>query len=152
MLRHTLATLAYRGEKATRNAPQSFAGFQAGATTRTPGEILAHICDLLDWLYSQASGDERWHNTAPGTWDDDCARFHAALALLDDYLAGVKPLGATAERLFQGGIADAFTHVGQIALLRRLAGTAIRGENYSKAEITAGRLGREQSSRRIEFD
>src|SRR5690349_9861571 len=82
MLRHTLATLAYRGEKATRDAPPSFSGFRAGAATRTPGEILAHICDLLDWLYSQASGAERWHNTAPGAWDEDCTRFHAALTRL----------------------------------------------------------------------
>jgi len=47
--------------------------------------------------------------------------FSPALKKFDDYLASEKPLQAPAEKLFQGPIADALTHVGQIAMLRRMA-------------------------------
>ena len=151
-VRHTLATLAYRGGKAIDKVPEGFSAFRTGPSSRTPGEILAHVCDLLDWLLTQAEGNERWQNSTPRAWEEDAARFHAALARLDAYLEGARPLGSAPERLFQGGIADALTHVGQINLLRRLAGSPVKGENYSRAEISAGRTGREQSAKRIEFD
>ena len=150
-LRHTVATLAYRGGKAIRDAPAGFSGYQAGPESRTPGQILAHIGDLFDWALSLAEGQQAWHNSAPQAWEADVARFHAALDTFDAYLASDAPLGSPAE-LFQGPIADALTHVGQIAMLRRLAGGPIRGENYFKAEIVAGRVGREQAKARREFD
>lgn len=152
MLRHTLATLAYRGAKAVRGAPDSFAAFKASKTTRTPAEILAHVGDLLDWALSIAKGKEAWHNSKPKSWKQEVKRFHAALKRFDKQLAGKQKLGGTCERLFQGPIADALTHVGQIAMLRRLAGEPIKGENYSRAKITAGHIGSRQPKPRREFD
>lgn len=152
MLRHTLATLAYRGAKAVANAPEGFATFRACETSRAPVEILAHINDLLDWALSLANGKHVWHNSTPLSWDEETARFFRGLKEFDSYLAADDPLGFAVEKLFQGPVADALTHVGQIALLRRMAGAPVRGENYFKAEIVAGHIGAEQSGKRIEFD
>jgi hypothetical protein len=148
MLRHTLATLAYRGGKAVRGAPDGFAEYRASPSSRMPG----HVGDLLDWAVSLADGRHEWHDSPPLPWEKEIERFHAGLATLDARLAGKEPLGFSAERLFQGPIADALTHVGQITLLRRIAGAPVRGENYFKAEIAAGRVGPEQSPPRREFD
>jgi hypothetical protein len=152
MLRHTVATLAYRGGKAVREAPKSFATFRVSETTRTPAEILAHIGDLLDWALLMAKGAEAWHDSQPQQWAEDVERFHSCVAGFDEYLASGEELGCSCERLFQGPIADALTHVGQIAMLRRIAGAAIRGENYSKARIQVGRVGDEQAAPAREFD
>jgi hypothetical protein len=152
MLRHTLATLAYRGGKAVRGASESFASFKASETTRTPAQILAHIGDLLDWALSIAEGKETWHNAKPLPWNQEVERFHAALRKFDVYLASDRELHASCERLFQGPIADALTHVGQIAMLRRVAGEPMRGENYSIAKIEAGRVGADQAAGVREFD
>lgn len=152
MLRHTLATLAYRGAKAVRGAPDSFAAFKASKTTRTPAQILAHVGDLLDWALSIAKGQETWSNSKPKAWELEVKRFHVALKRFDKYLAGKQRLSASCERIFQGPIADALTHVGQIAMLRRLAGEPIKGENYSRARIAAGRVGAKQSKPVREFD
>jgi hypothetical protein len=152
VLRHALATLAYRGGKAIRNAPSEFADFRCGDTVRSPGKILAHLGDLLDWALSMANGKREWHDSGPQAWHKDVDRFFGALKALDDYLASDQPLAAPVEKLFQGPIADALSHVGQIAMLRRVSGTPIRGENYYVADITAGRVGPEQSAPRREFD
>ena len=152
MLRHTVATLAYRGGKAVRYAPESFAGFRASETSRTPAEILAHIGDLIDWMLSMAKGSEAWHESAPQPWAQDVERFHACLARFDEYLASEEDLACSCERLFQGAIADALTHVGQLTMLRRIAGAPMRSENYSKADIQSGRVGAEQAAPRREFD
>lgn len=152
MLRHTVATLAYRAEKALRGAPDGFCEFRASPTSRTPGQILAHMCDLMDWALWLSRGKHVWHDTQPTVWSDDCARFFAAAEAFDAYLASDEPLGWSVERLFQGPIADALTHTGQINMLRRLAGGPVRGENYAKAEIAAGRVGADQSAKRVEFD
>lgn len=150
-LRHAVATLAYRGAKVLRDAPADFASFKAGATARSPAAILAHLGDLLDWALSIAQGQQAWHDSTPGPWDQDVARFFAALQRFDGYLASAAPLGAPPGQLFQGPVADALTHVGQIALLRRLAGSPIRGENYFKADISAGRVGADQVPARREL-
>ena len=152
MLRHTVATLAYRGAKAVRSAPPPFASFKASETTRTPAQILAHIGDLLDWAVTIAEGNETWHDSKPKSWKQEVRRFHAALARLDRCLAKPGELNASCERIFQGPIADALTHVGQIAMLRRLAGEPIKGENYSRAKIKAGRVGVNQEKPSREFD
>ncbi len=151
-LRHTLATLAYRGVKAVSGAPEGFASARVCATTRSAVEILAHIGDLLDWALSLAMGQEAWRSDPPGSWEVEVERLLQGLKQLDLYLQGDEPLGSTPEKLFQGPIADALTHVGQIATLRRLAGSPVRGENYAVAEITAGRVGTDQSTHRREFD
>ena len=150
-LRHTLATLAYRGGKAVRDAPSGFSEFSAGPSSRSAGQILAHIGDLLDWGLSLAQGQQRWQDSPPHAWADDVARFHAGLATLDAYLASGAPMACTSEKLFQGPIADALTHVGQIAFLRRLAGSPVKGENYFRADVEAGRVGAAQAPPKREF-
>ena len=151
LLRHTLATLAYRSGKTLRNAPAGFADFQAGAGTRTPGQILAHIGDLLDWGFSMANGERKWNDSKPLPWHEEVGRFFAALKKFDDYMASDVPLQASLENLFQGPIADAFTHSGQIGILRRMAGAPVKGENYFKAEIQVGRVGADQAAPKREF-
>jgi hypothetical protein len=151
-LRHTVATLAYRGGKALRGASADFAAFRTGDATRTPAQILAHIGDLLDWALSLARGAQVWRASAPLPWEGEVARFFEALRGFDRHLVSEAPLGCPSERLFQGPIADALTHVGQIAMLRRLSGGAVRGENYFKADILAGRIGPDQAPPAAEFD
>ncbi len=152
LLRHTVATVAYRGGKALRGAPESFAAFTLADSPRTPAKILGHMGDLFDWALSMAKGEAAWHDSKPLSWDAEVARFFGSLKKFDDYLASQEPLRSSAEGLFQGPIADALTHIGQLAMLRRLAACPIRGENYFKAEITAGRVGIEQGAPRREFD
>jgi hypothetical protein len=149
-LRHTVATLAYRGGKAVRDAPPSFAAYDGG--TRPPAKILAHIGDLLDWALSMADGSKQWHDSEPLPWDDECTRFHAALKTLDDYLASAAPMACPPEKLFQGPIADALSHTGQLTMLRRMSGAPMKSENYFAADVSAGRVGREQTPAKREFD
>jgi hypothetical protein len=143
LLRHTVATLAYRGGKAVRNPPAGFTDFNGAG--RTPGQILAHLGDLFDWALSIATGNRTWRNSKPQPWDEEVERLFTALKRFDDYLASTEPLHATAEKLFQGPIADALTHVGQLAMMRRLAGNPISGESYYDADITIGRVGADQT-------
>jgi hypothetical protein len=152
LLRHTVATVAYRGGKAVRGAPASFASYSGDGSDRTPVKILAHIGDLYDWALTQAQGAEAWHDSTPLEWDREVDRFFAALQRFDQYLASDAPLAASAEKLFQGAIADSLTHIGQIAILRRMGGARMKSENYSKADIVAGRVGVEQTTPRREFD
>ncbi|HEY6101902.1 MAG TPA: hypothetical protein VI007_01615 [bacterium] len=151
-LRHCVATLAYRGAKAVRGAPGGFETFRPSPATRSSGEILAHIGDLLDWALSLAEGRQRWQDSPSLEWEAGTRRFFAAMAALDAYLASGQPLHVPAEKIFQGPIADALTHVGQIATRRALAGAPVRGENYYVADIAAGRVGPEQAPPRREFD
>jgi len=152
LLRHMVATVAYRGGKAVRDAPESFATFSPDGSPRSPAKILAHIGDLYDWALTQAKGAEAWNESTPLAWEREVERFHATLQRFDDYLASDAPLAATAETIFQGAIADSLTHVGQLAMLRRLAGARMKSENYSRAEIVAGRVGADQTAPRREFD
>lgn len=152
LLRHTVATLAYRGGKAVREAPEGFAATRALPQGRSALEIVAHIGDLLEWALWLAKGQHKWRSDTPQSWDAAVKRFFEGLQRFDDYLASEEPLGNPPEKLFQGPIADALNHVGQIAVLRRIAGSPVRGENYYRAEIVIGRVGTEQSSKRVEFD
>jgi hypothetical protein len=150
MLRHAVATVAYRGGKAVRDAPAAFAGYSPDGSPRTPARILAHIGDLYDWALTQAKGAEAWHESTPLEWNKEVARFFLTLARFDEYLASDAPLAASAEKLFQGAIADSLAHVGQLAMLRRLGGAKMKSENYSRADIVAGRV--EQTPPKREFD
>jgi hypothetical protein len=142
LLRHTVASLAYRAARALDGAPDRFAGFDGAG--RLPIQILAHMSDLFDWALSISLGDEQWHNTLPKSWDEESARFFGALKSFDDLLASDAPIKAPIDRLFQGPIADALTHVGQLAMLRRLSGSPIPGENYFIADVDLGRVGADQ--------
>jgi hypothetical protein len=151
-LRHAVATLAYRGGKVIRDAPEGFAAVRACETCRTAGEILEHVGDLLVWALWLARGERGLREDVDRSWADHVGRFFDGLRRLDEYLASDAALATPPEKLFQGPIADALWHVGQLATLRRLAGSPIRGENYFVAEITVGRVGPDQSSKRREFD
>jgi hypothetical protein len=151
LLRHTLATIAYRGGKAVRNAPPEFASFKPAASSRTPLEILSHIGDLFEWARTAVEGNMKWETAEPRDWDGAVSRFFDTLGRLDAALASA-PMQAPAEKIFQGPIADALTHVGQLTMLRRMAGAPIRGENYYVAVIAVGKVGVEQAAPRREFD
>jgi hypothetical protein len=146
LLRHTLATLAYRAGKTLRGAPDSFASFSTSEKGRTPAHILAHMGDLFDWALSIVQDKQAWHNSAPLPWPKETERFFKTLQAFDDYLASGAPLAASAEQLFQGPLADALTHTGQLAMLRRMAGCPMGRENYFRAEIVAGRVGPDQAA------
>ena len=98
-----------------------------------------------------ANGKREWRNSEPLPWNQEVQRFFASLRAFDDYLASPQPLHSPEEKLFQGPVADALTHIGQIAMLRRLAGVPIKGENYFVADITVGRVGSEQTPPKREF-
>jgi hypothetical protein len=142
LLRHTLATLAYRATRAFEGSPDDFGAFSGAG--REPCEILAHMGDLFDWALSTAEGQERWHNSQPLSWPAEQKRFFAALEAFDAFLASPAPLHTSIEKLLQAPVADALTHVGQLAMLRRLAGSPTRGENFLVAAIAIGQLGPEQ--------
>jgi hypothetical protein len=152
LLRHTLATVAYRGGKAMRGAPAEFATYQPPAGGRTPAAIVAHMADLFDWAIALADGKRFWADSPPLAWNEGVQRFFAALEAFDRRLASEEPLAVSEEKLFQGPIADALTHVGQIAMLRRMAGYRARSENFFAASVEAGRVGIEQAPPVQEFD
>jgi len=152
LLRHTVATLAYRAGKAVRGAPEGFGDFPAGVGGRTAVQILAHMGDLFDWALTMADGEAAWNDAVPLPWDAEVARFFAALERFDARLQAGRPLANPATKIFDGPVADALTHTGQIAMLRRMAGAKIRGESYFKADIVTGRVGLEQAPPRREFD
>ncbi|HLW51820.1 MAG TPA: hypothetical protein VKW06_03165 [Candidatus Angelobacter sp.] len=151
MLRHTLATLAYRAAKTLRDASESFAAYSTGANGRSPIQILAHMGDLMDWGLSMANGKKEWHDSTPLPWSKEVERFFKSTQAFDGFLASEQPLSYPPEKLFQGPVADALTHTGQLAMLRRLASCPIRGENYFRAEISAGRVGSDQAEPKQEF-
>jgi len=142
LLRHTLATLAYRTTRAIENASSDFGEFSGAG--RKPVQILAHMGDLFDWTLSMAAGNPTWNNSRPLEWQQEIERFFRTLTAFDAFLASGEPLHAPIERLMQGPVADAFTHTGQLAMLRRLAGAPTRGENFYVADINVGQSGAEQ--------
>jgi hypothetical protein len=144
-LRHTLATLVYRGAKTLRDAPPGFPGYHVQKESRTAGEILAHMGDLFEWALSMAEGKPRWQDSNPIEWEKEVERFYAAVGKFDAYLESDLPVACPLDRLLQGPVADALTHVGQLAMLRHLFGAPIQGENYFVADIAVGRVGPNQS-------
>jgi hypothetical protein len=152
LLRHLTATLAYRAAKALRDVPADFAVFLAGSTTRRPVEIVAHMADLMVWAHSLARGEHKWTAGGSDAWDVEVQRFFAAVATLDAQLEQHPPHEGAVEQLIQGPLADALTHVGQLALLRNLAGHAVRPENYARARVRSGSVGLEQAAPVREFD
>ena len=151
-LRHTLATVAYRGLKAVMGATDEFGAFKPGETSRSAVEILAHIGDLLQWAIYMDQGEFKWTPHEPQSWTEEVQRFQELLAALDQQLSRPSPLSYGVEKLFQGPIADSLNHVGQLNMMRRLAGQPVRGENYARANIRIGHLEPDTTSKRVEFD
>jgi len=152
LLRHTVATLAYRAQKALTEAPASFVTERLSAASRTPLEIVAHMGDLVEWAERMAKGEYRWAPEPVADWNAARDRFFTGLAALDAAIAESKLTAYSADVIFQGPIADALTHVGQLAMMRGIAGAPMRPESYARAEIQVGRVGVEQSTVRKEFD
>jgi len=143
LLRHMLAVIAYRGGKTLRDAPASFFRYDTGGG-RTPLDILAHVGDLMDWGLRISKGAPKWTEATPAAPEAEIRRFHATLEAWDAYLASGAPLGGDTARTLSGPMADALTHVGQLAILRRMAGAPTRGESYYQAAIRPGQVGPDQ--------
>jgi hypothetical protein len=135
-----VATVAYRGGIAIADAPQNFTAFRVGAMARSPGELLAHIGDLIEGSLYLLQGEMKYITSTPLPWSEEVSRFFSAVKALDSYLASDSPLACPVEKLIQGPIGDALTHVGQIVMLRRLAGHPVRVESYFTAEIIPGNV------------
>jgi hypothetical protein len=152
LLRHILATLAYRCSRAVDGSPAEFGAFRASPKTRTPCEILAHMGDLFDWALTMLDGGWKWQNSTPLSWEDECERFFRTLKQFDTAVASGQPIKTDLTKIFSGPIADALTHTGQLATLRRLAGCPMKGESYARADIVIGRIGLEQTPANPQFE
>jgi hypothetical protein len=152
VLRHLAATLAYRAAKVLRDAPPDFARFAIDPTSRRPLQIVAHMGDLMSWAVRLARGEYLWKAEGGDDWDAEVQRFFDGLAALDEALRGDMPDDGSMEKLIQGPLADALTHVGQLAMLRGLSGAPIRPESYARAVIEPGRVGLDQAAPVREFD
>lgn len=156
VLRHIVATLTYRAAKVLRDAPADFGAQSFGASTRTPVLIVAHLADLMSWAVRLTRGEYSWKAEGTDNWNTEVARFFEGLAALDAALASENslrgPVEEPIEKLIQGPLADALTHVGQLAMLRGMAGAPIRPESYARADIVVGRIGLEQTPARAPFD
>jgi hypothetical protein len=152
LLRHAVATLAYRAEKALRDAPDTFIHYRLSASSRTPLEIVSHMGDLMEWADRMARGEYLWAPRPSPDWTAACDGFFQGLLTLDATLATATFQNYSADVIFQGPIADALTHVGQLTMIRGVASAPVRPESYARAEIAVGRVGREQSATRKEFD
>jgi hypothetical protein len=151
-LRQLAATLAYRAAKVLRDVPPLFDTYGCGDSTRTPVRIVAHMADLMAWGVTIADGDIQWNAGGSDDWDREVGRFFDGLGALDRALATAGPFKGSVDKLIQGPLADALTHVGQLALLRGMAGAPIKPESYARADIVIGRVGREQSPPGREFE
>lgn len=138
LLRHLLATIAYRASQSLVEAPGSLAEARASNTHRTAIEIVGHMADVLAWALSNARGAEEWV-TLEGTWTEQVERFYCVLEELDAHLKE-KPVSCSPCRLIQGPLADTLTHVGQLASLRRSCGSPVPPQNYFLAEIRVGEI------------
>jgi hypothetical protein len=152
VVRHLVATLAYRAAKVLRDVPPEFASATVGPATRRPVQIVAHLGDLMAWAITLARGESVWKAGGGDDWNVEVDRFFDGLSALDRELAGDASFTGSIEKLIQGPLADALTHVGQLAMLRGMTGAAIRPESYARAEIVTGRVGREQAPPGREFE
>jgi hypothetical protein len=146
LLRHFLAALAYRTQKALRDAPDDFGSFHAGGGVRTPAELIRHMTSVLGYARTFFGGGTYWPDPLPGL-REEIARFHEVLSDLARHVENESPMlnDMTAEKFLQGPFADAMTHAGQLALLRRLSGSPVAPENFIFAEIDPDRLGPDQA-------
>ena len=147
LLNHFLAALAYRTQKALRDAPDDFGSFRIGDGVRTPAELVRHMSSVLGYARTFFVGGHYWPEPL-ASFDEEIQRFHEMLGLLAQHLRNGDSLleGMTEERLLQGPFSDAMTHAGQLALLRRLAGAPVAPENFIVAEIREERLGPDQAA------
>ena len=152
IVRHLTATLAYRASKVLRDPPARFGTLSVGPSARNPVQIVAHLGDLMTWAAGLARGEYVWKAEGGDDWNVEVNRFFERLGELDRELE-LRDLSPDAlHKLVQGPLADALTHVGQLALLRGISGAAVRPESYARAEIVSGRVGLSQAEPVREFD
>ena len=151
IVRHIVATLAYRAAKVLRGVPPGFAQTSFGESTRKPVLIVAHMADLAMYAIRVTQGQLLFKAEGSDDWEREVARFFDNLATLDRELASTS-VEFSVEKLIQGPLADALTHVGQLAMLRGMAGAPVRPESFARAEVVAGRVGSEQAPPGREFD
>lgn len=152
VLRRMVATLAYRAAKVLREVPPGFPHATLAASVRRPVQLVAHLADLMAWAVSLARGEYVWNPQGSDDWENEVHRFFDGLSTLDRELASDGPFRGSLEKLIQGPLCDALTHVGQLAMLRGMAGAPVRPESYAQAEIELGRVGLDQAPARAEFD
>ena len=152
ILRHMLSVIAYRGGKVLRDVPEGFGNTRVRDDTRSADEILAHINDVLHWGLTAAQGNQQWQGQHSGEWQVQVERFFDVLKQFDEALSLTGELPCSAERLLAGPLADSLTHIGQLSTLRKLAGSAVFGENYFVADIRTGCVGRDQAAPNREFE
>src|ERR1700752_3165202 len=145
LLNHFLAALAYRTQKALREAPEDFGSFRISEGVRTPAELVRHMTSVLGYARTFFVGGSYWPDPLPSL-PEEVVRFHQMLGNISTHLRDGDPLreGLTEERLLQGPFSDAMTHAGQLAMLRRLAGSPVAPENFIVADIDSARLGIDQ--------
>lgn len=151
-VRHLTATLAYRAAKVLRDAPARFGALSVGPSARNPVQIVAHMGDLMTWAVGLAQGESVWKAAGSDDWNMEVNRFFERLGELDRELELREPPEEALHTLIQGPLADALTHVGQLALLRGISGAAVRPESYARAEIVIGRVGLRQAEPVREFE
>ncbi len=154
ILRHLLATIAYRSAKAVRGPPDAFGSYRETPDSPSSAEIMAHMGDLMEWVLRRRRGEWVWTQARALPWDQEIARFYRTLKAVDDELASGTPIRWDPANVIQGGLADALSHIGQLAMLRRLSGHKMKGESYARADIVIGRVGLDQAPPvpRNEFD
>ena len=139
LLRHAVATLAYRARKPLKDAPEEMDAARLCEGGMSGREVVDHMSDVLLWGAGHVSGNPRWATANSPTWEMACDRFWTALAGFD-LIIDTHAEDCPVDRILQGPVADCLTHVGQLATLRRMAGAPIEPENYFKAEIEAGHV------------
>ena len=145
LLRHFLAAIAYRTQKALRGAPDHYPTFSAGNRVRTPAELIRHMTALMGYVRTHFQGGTYPMKPEPlPSFDEEVTRFHSTLESVGDLLASEAPCAITTEQLLGGPFADTMTHVGQLAMLRRLADSPVAPENFIYADIRADRLHADQ--------
>ena len=145
LLRHFLAAIAYRTQKALRGAPQHYPAFSAGNRIRTPAELIRHMTSLMGYVRTFFQGGSYPTKPDPSpTFQEEVERFHEMIEAVGKLLASDAPCSLSTEQLLQGPFADTMTHVGQLAMLRRLADSPVAPENFIYADIRADRLHADQ--------
>jgi hypothetical protein len=143
MLRHFLAAIAYRTQKSLRGAPEGFGGFRVAPGVRTPAELVRHMTSVLGYATTFFVGGA-FDATPLATLENEVARLHATLSRLHEHFANGSFERMRPEGFLQGPLADAMTHVGQLAMLRRLYGAPVPPENFIFAEVDSRNVSAEQ--------
>lgn len=142
LLRHLLATIGYRFQAAIEGAPEEYADFDPGHGVRGPRELVGHCVHVL--RIARSSFEPELEPSAPvgDSWNERIALLHLELDLLDRHVdQGTPPQSWTLLQMVQGPLADVLTHIGQLALLRRLQGDPVARQSYLRAPVEARRTG-----------